>query len=387
MSKTEFHLSDRQRAQLALALSQMPADSGAHLSSEQFAQLVDHQASETELNAWKQHLRDCPSCYSLFLDVAQWRLEHAANAQKAEQPKSWLASLSSWIGEHRYATGTVAAVVMVSFVFYLVPVPQQQPLPVALPPPPSQPTIELQRAPEEAPAARATSPAPMVADSALSVDEEGKPAKPELEVQLDPLEFDRSAPDAPVPSVAEVINPAENFKAPVLPLEGFVPDESDKQAAEQLALNEEKEAERIEVTGSRIKAETERRERQAAHAATSTPAADRVAPTLDRQALADGYYGRSFKSETRTEYQPGQETIASVSFELGRWLKDVETFCQQGAVERSDSEFVRLKKQHSAIESEAKDQKLMLTFESQAIDSAENLCQQQSALRTELGLQ
>lgn len=387
MSKSEFHLSDQQRAQLALALSQMPADSGAHLSSEQFAQLVDHQASEAELNAWKQHLRDCPSCYGLFLDVAQWRLEHAANAQKAEQPKSWLATLSSWMGEHRYATGTVAAVVMVSFVFYLVPVPQQQPLPVALPPPPSQPTIELQRAPEEAPAARATAPAPMVADSALSVDEEGKPAKPELEVQLDPLEFDRSAPDAPVPSVAEVVNPAEHFKAPALPLEGFVPDESDKKTAEQLALNEAKEAERIEVTGSRIKAETERRERQAARAATSAPAAERVAPTLDRRALADGYHGRSFKSETKAEYQAGKETVASVSFELGRWLKDVEKFCQLGEIERSGSEFERLKKQFLAIESEAKGLNLILPINAQAIDSAENLCQQQSALQTEFGLQ
>ena len=292
MSKAEFHLSDQQRAQLALALSQMPADSRAHLSSEQFAQLVDHQASEAEATAWKQHLRDCPNCYGLFLEVAQWRLEHAASAQKAEQPRSWLATLSSWLGEHRYATGTVAAVVMVSFVFYLVPVPQQQPLPVALPPPPNQPNIELQRAPEEAPAARATAPAPMVADSALSVDEEGKPAKPELEVQLDPLEFDRSAPEAAVPSVAEVINPAEHFKAPGLPLEGFVPDESDKKTAEQLALNEAKQAERIEVTGSHIRADSEWRERQAARAASSAPAADRAAPTLDRQALADGFHGR-----------------------------------------------------------------------------------------------
>lgn len=396
MSNSEYSLSEKQRATLALALSAKHADPAVHLRAEDFAQLVDNRASAAQRAEWTQHLTHCPDCYTLFLDVAQWRLDAQAATDAARIPsaiRTWIHSIKRW----PYALGTVASLLLVSVFVYLVPVPQQAPLPVS-----EHATIA---APERAlPASKKPEPrlarSPAVADqiSGQAIRKEDL-YKPELPTTAEYPEFDRSAPE-PIkpPKLGELVTGAMMTPPPFElehPTQFAAEEENDVLINESLAANEVK-SERIEVTGSRIKAsdrhsvdsatrQRTNREQEIRHAEAAEEATTGATSPTPPRPFDDYVYGQGFAAGL----SPAREHIASetamsghIDYQLGLWAGQGKSYCAKNLATQDPDTFARLSQQWPTLRDRVNERFAPVAPWPEALSDKAALCAVMTALPT-----
>lgn len=393
MSKREFTLSDEQRAKLALALTHRSSTSTDHLSESALAALIEHKGQDEELNVWKHHLSECSECYRVFLECAQWRLAFAEEQavherQKMEQDRGWLAPL---LGRWRFLVSSFASVFVVAVLFYLMPV--NIPTPTAIQE--QDDALILERSeqdladdstsvtksrrkitPQKFSADRVQATAVPPASAELAKGASGTTAEPptstDAAISAQALILDRSAPEPVVtPKLQELVAKSEMSEAASVAAvaEEKAKKQSERRADEAMAqsnraaasqaretqsrapqaitpeqehANNQASAERVEVTGSRIKAD---------------PMREEIVTLIDAEAFALGAQHVQTYSSKDSESQEIREPVPSSAKSettgadkkryrqsrlLGEWHYSAKTYCAQERSSRQSTELSSL---------------------------------------------